>query len=163
MYRLHRTDETAYLHFKAGLQNMCLPAIEVLEDRMKGFYLSATAFIPKNTIIAEYSGELITARESLNAIHNDSIFQLIRNPRSKLSLDIAPTRFSSAAIFISGINNSSKEAINIENVRAIKFVYWGIARLIFVTSRDIDQYETLYLNYNGDKAISEYPTSSFVH
>lgn len=59
-----------------------MPPLEVKEDRKKGFYLAATAPIPANTIIAEYAGELITARDSLNMISNDNIFTLIRNPRS---------------------------------------------------------------------------------
>ena len=66
-----------------------------------------------NTIIAEYTGEIITARESLNMLNNDSIFTLIRNPRSSDSLDIAPGRFAHIAIFISGINNSQENAVNL--------------------------------------------------
>ena len=61
-------------------------------------------------ILAEYTGELITARESLSMITNDSIFTMIRNPRSSDSLDIAPGRFAHMAIFISGINNSEENA-----------------------------------------------------
>jgi hypothetical protein len=78
----------------------------VREDRKKGFYLAATDNIPPNMILAEYTGELITARDSLNMLSNDSIFTLIRNPRSSDSLDIAPGKFAHLAIFISGINNS---------------------------------------------------------
>jgi hypothetical protein len=83
-----------------------MPPLEVREDRKKGFYLISTSFIPVNTILAEYAGELITARESLNMITNENIFTLIRNPRSTESLDIAPSQFANIAIFISGINNS---------------------------------------------------------
>jgi len=72
--------------------------------------MASTSSIPANTIIAEYTGELITARESLNMINNESIFTLIRNPRSYDSLDIAPSRFANVAIFISGINNNDKNA-----------------------------------------------------
>ena len=50
-------------------------------------------------------GELITARESLGMVSNDSIFTLVRNPRSSDSLDIAPSKFANIAIFISGVNN----------------------------------------------------------
>ena len=96
-------------------------------------------------------------------IHNDSIFTLIRNPRSSDSLDIAPGKFAHMAIFISGINNSEENAAFLENVKALKFSYKGISRLIFCALRDIRPNETLYLNYNGDKAICEYPTNSFVH
>jgi hypothetical protein len=125
--------------------------------------MASTDTIPANTIIAEYTGELITARESLNMINNESIFTLIRNPRSVDSLDIAPSRFANIAIFISGINNADEEARQLENVRAMKFMYRGIARLILVTNREILPRETLYLNYNGDRAVSEYPTNTFVH
>ena len=122
----------------------------------------STDFIKNNTIIAEYTGELITSRDSLNMINNESIFTLIRNPRSTESLDIAPSKFANIAIFISGINNAEKDSFEMENVRAIKFMYRGIARLILCTMRVISPRETLYLNYNGDRAVSEYPTSSFV-
>ena len=69
-----------------------------------------TDFIKSNTIIAEYTGELITARDSLNMVNNESIFTLIRNPRSYESLDIAPSKFANIAIFISGINNTEKDS-----------------------------------------------------
>jgi hypothetical protein len=95
-------------------------------------------------------------------VSNDNIFTLIRNPRSCDSLDIAPSRFANIAIFISGINNTQQDAENLENVRALKFAYKGICRLILIANRTIYPHETLYLNYNGDKAICEYPTSSFV-
>ena len=41
-------------------------------------------------------------------INNESIFTLIRNPRSNDSLDIAPSKFANISIFISGINNNEK-------------------------------------------------------
>lgn len=92
-------------------------------------------------------------------VNNENIFTLIRNPRSSESLDIAPSQFGNIAIFISGVNNSDKDAATLENVRAMKFSYRGISRLIFTALRDIQPKETLYLNYNGDRAIAEYPTN----
>lgn len=87
-------------------------------------------------------------------MHNENIFTLLRNPRSVESLDIAPSQFANIAIFISGINNSEKDAKAKENVRAVKFSYKGVCRVLFVATRDIAPRETLFLNYNGDKAIS---------
>ena len=87
-------------------------------------------------------------------ISNESIFTLIRNPRSWESLDIAPSKFANIAIFISGINNNDVNGEEMENVKAVKFMYKGIARLILCTLRDIAAKETLYLNYNGDRAVS---------
>lgn len=95
-------------------------------------------------------------------VNNDNIFTLIRNPRSSDSLDIAPSKFANIAIFISGINNQNKDIKVLENVRVLKFIYRGICRLILVTMKDILENQTLYLNYNGDSAICEYPTASFV-
>ena len=57
------------------------------------------------------------------------------------------------AIFISGVNNSDKNAEGLVNVRALKFSYRGICRLIFTAMRNIRKNETLFLNYNGDSAI----------
>jgi hypothetical protein len=162
IYQLHPSDEEEYEDFKSGLEEGRVPALEVREDRKKGFYLVSTGFIPANTIIAEYIGELITARESLGMISNDSIFTLIRNPRSSDSLDIAPSRFANIAIFISGVNNQDESAKKLENVFALKFLYRGISRVILITMRNISAHEILYLNYNGDNAMCEYPTHSFV-
>jgi hypothetical protein len=70
-------------------------------------------------------------------ITNDNIFTLIRNPRSSESLDIGPNQFANIAIFISGVNNSEKDAASRENVRALKFSYRGVIRLIFTALKDI--------------------------
>ena len=105
---------------------------------------------------------MTTARESLEMVNNDNIFTLIRNPRSSDSLDIAPHRFANISIFISGINNQDEEIKALENIRVLKFLYRGICRLILLAMRDISRDETLYINYNGDRAICEYPTANFV-
>jgi hypothetical protein len=52
------------------------------------------------------------------------------------------------------VNNSEKDAKTKENVKAVKFCYRGVCRVLFVATRDIAPRETLFLNYNGDKAIS---------
>jgi SET domain-containing protein len=54
----------------------------VKEDRIKGFYLTATDYIEPNTIVSEYVGEVMTSRNALNEEENDSIFILVRSSRA---------------------------------------------------------------------------------
>lgn len=47
------------------------------------------------------------------------------------------------------------------NVHALKFSYKGRIRIIFVTKKNVEKGETLYLNYN-DGTYEEYPTDNFI-
>ena len=61
------------------------------------------------TIISEYVGEVIPARKALfHHNENDSVFMLIKNSSSSLSLDIVPNHYGNIARFFSGINNKNK-------------------------------------------------------
>jgi hypothetical protein len=47
-------------------------------------------------------------RRSLMQEQNDSIFMLIKNPRSIKSLDVVPNKFCNIGRYLLGINNSNK-------------------------------------------------------
>jgi hypothetical protein len=48
------------------------------------------------------------ARKSLMQEQNDSIFMLIKNPKSVKSLDIVPNQYCNISRFLLGINNSNR-------------------------------------------------------
>ncbi len=105
---------------------------------MKGFYIVATDFIQKMTIITEYVGEVLPARVAeFHHNKNDSVFGLIQNPRSSLSLDIVPHKFANISRFFSGINNQCKESRKRMNAQTIRFSYKGRVRILFYASKDI--------------------------
>lgn len=52
--------------FKAKIKRGALVPVEIKEDRVVGFYLSALARIEKDTILFEYTGEVQSLRESLS-------------------------------------------------------------------------------------------------
>ena len=78
-----------------------------MEDRKIGFYAKAIVFIPINTILYEYAGEVISSRLSLKQ-NNDSIMSLVRTPRSSTSFYICPTKYGNGSKFVSGINNKQR-------------------------------------------------------
>ena len=115
------------------------------------------------TIITEYVGEVIPARKSLfHHNQNDSVFMLIKNSSSSLSLDIVPFNFGNIARFFSGINNENKEGKKILNVEAMRFSYKGRVRIIFYAKKNIQAGDGLYFDYNGSP-FHEYPTENFQH
>lgn len=123
--------------------------------------MRALEFIPVFTIITEYVGEVVTSRQSLIWKSNDSIFSLIRTPRSKTSLDICPNRFANISKFLCGINNSQRFGRLQENVQTMKFVYHGKARVLFYAKKNIQAGDILFIDYNGG-GFDEYPTDHFL-
>jgi hypothetical protein len=93
---------------------------------------------------------------------NDSIFMLIKNSRSSLSLDIVPHHFGNIARFFSGINNQNREGKKLLNVEAMRFSYQGRIRIIFYAKKNIQAGDELFFDYNGSP-FQEYPTESFKH
>lgn len=63
--RLHEKDEKVYEEFKINSKKGFVGPLEVKEDRVKGFYLVSTDYIPPCTIVSEYSGEVMTSRAAL--------------------------------------------------------------------------------------------------
>lgn len=85
-------------------------------DKTQGFFVKALEDIPEMTLISEYVGDVDFARNRIFD-KNDSIMDLLRTTRSKTSLVICPEKFGNLARFLSGINNSEKEAKKKQNVR----------------------------------------------
>lgn len=52
--RLHKKDEEMFEEFKSISRTVYVGLFEIKEDREKGFYLVATDFIEKMTIVSEY-------------------------------------------------------------------------------------------------------------
>jgi hypothetical protein len=83
--------------------------------------------------------------------NNDSIFILLKNMRSSLSLDIVPNQFGNIGRFFLGINNTDKTAAKRINVATVRFVLDGKVRIAFYTKSNIQAGDLLYFDYNGSK------------
>ena len=84
-------------------------------DKTQGFFVRAVDDIPEMTLISEYVGDVDFARNRIFD-KNDSIMDLLRTTRSKTSLVICPEKYGNLARFLSGINNSAKNAKKKQNV-----------------------------------------------
>jgi len=98
-----------FCKFKEMTRNGNYPPVMVEEDKNQGFIVRADENIPKMTLIAEYVGEVDFARNRVFD-KNDSIMDLLRTPHSSTSLVICPETKGNLARFLSGINNSDKNA-----------------------------------------------------
>ena len=56
VYPLCSKDEEIYEQFKYKIRKGAVGPFEIKEDRAKGFFVEATAWISKGTIICEYVG-----------------------------------------------------------------------------------------------------------
>lgn len=136
--RLSEKDEKAYEEFKINSEKGFVGPFEVKEDRFKGFYLVATDHIESDTIVSEYSGEVMLSRDAFNYELNDSIFMLVRGPSSTSSLDIVPEKYGNISRFFSGINNSQKRCWSrLQNIKAMRFSYQGKVHILLYTIRPI--------------------------
>jgi hypothetical protein len=70
--------------------------------------VKVTENIPANTILCEYSGEVLDCRQSKEVIKSDSVFEFYSQKSSELV--IYPDKMGNLAKFISGINNKKGKA-----------------------------------------------------
>lgn len=122
--------------------------------------MKAAEEIKKNSLICEYTGEVCYLRKKLFDT-NDSIMELIRNPSSSSSLVICPEKKGNIARFISGINNSDKNARKKQNVNSSRYDIDGKVHVLLYASKTIKKGEILYYDYNAGGS-GTYPTENFV-
>lgn len=63
--RLHPSDERAFEKFKDMSKLGFFGALEIAESKTKGFYVKALCDIPAMTLLCEYTGEVLSSRQSL--------------------------------------------------------------------------------------------------
>ena len=113
-----------------------------------GYYVKATNYIPKNSLICEYSGQVITYDEYSE---NDSIFWLDDKHV------IEPIKSANLGKYLSGVNQKN---ISQANVQSMMCVIDNQLHILLYTLRKINKGEVLCYNYNAGK-LKEYKTNNF--
>lgn len=127
----------------------------------KGYDVVTDADLPKNSIICEYVGEVVTLRECHEldlAGKNDSEMDLWVGRNADEKLIIRPERWTNIARFLNGVKNSSSAY----NVVSMRLCYRGMPLVLLVSSRDIRKGESLCYDYNAGGIPAKYDTSGFV-
>ena len=125
----------------------------------------ANTYIQENTLLCEYTGNVITLQDYYKKLKNkeieknDSIMDLVITPFSETSLIICPYSYANLGRFFSGVNNKNKISEAKINVNSVKVLIDGSVHILLFTSKNIEKGEILYYNYNGDANL--YPTDEF--
>ncbi len=106
---MDKANIAIFKQFKEMTRSGNYAPVMVEEDKNQGFIVRADDDIPRLTLIAEYVGDVDYARNRVFD-KNDSIMDLLRTPHSTTTLVICPEQKGNLARFLSGINNSDKNA-----------------------------------------------------
>lgn len=123
-----------------------------------GYDVVADKDLPKDMIICEYVGDVVTLREALKDPKNDSLMEYKVGKNSEETLYIRPKKYTNIARFINGINNKQPEKANVKTLRTLVN---GKPAIILYTSRAVEEGESLLYDYNGGEK-GTYSTEDFV-
>ena len=161
--KLDKNDIKVYKKVKKLTNKGQYNYIALTKVRGQGYAVKANTRIKKNTLICEYTGDVLTFKEfCLRGIKNDSIMDLTYTPQSETSLIICPYKHSNIARFISGINNFTKFKKQI-NVFSAKVSINGVLHILLIAKKDIEKNEILYYDYNAGAKRNNYPTKNFIY
>ena len=162
---LEEADKKIYYKLKELTKKGNYDYITIEKDTIQGNVVIASTYIQKNTLLCEYAGNVITLQENYKKIRNkeieknDSIMDLIITPFSETTLIICPYNCANLGRFFSGVNNNNDSSKANINVYSIKVLIDGSIHILLITSKDINEGEILYYDYNGDG--NSYPTDGF--
>eukprot|EP00804_Cyclotella_cryptica_P031219 CCRYP_020311-RB/>CCRYP_020311-RB protein AED:0.03 eAED:0.03 QI:3867/1/1/1/1/0.8/5/277/202 len=145
---LSKRNLSIFYAFKENLNRGIFPPVRVVHDEKYGFSVEALKAIPTQTLIAEYTGEVLTLDQSSES---DSLMILLHSGDPKTSLIIDPTNAGNIARFLSGVNNMSLVSKRKANVRTRRFCLDGRLRVALFTSRRIEPGEKLNYDYNAGR------------
>ena len=162
---LEEADKKIYYKLKELTKKGNYDYITIEKDTIQGNVVIASTYIQKNTLLCEYAGNVITLQEYYKKIRNkeieknDSIMDLIITPFSETTLIICPYNCANLGRFFSGVNNNNDSSKANINVYSIKVLIDRSIHILLITSKDINEGEILYYDYNGDG--NSYPTDGF--
>eukprot|EP00898_Chlorokybus_atmophyticus_P003295 jgi/Chlat1/3967/Chrsp26S04212 len=159
MQVMSRDDAHTFERFRELHREGKMTPLIVTHDAREGYVVQADAHIADMTIVAQYVGEVdVLKRRKYD--EGDSMMDLLRTGSESTSLVVCANRHCGVARFISGINNTCRDARRKINLRSARFNVGGRAIVLLIAIRDIAQGERLYYDYNA--LVSEYPTQHFV-
>ena len=127
--------------------------IKISKVKKQDYVVKASIDIKENTLICEYTGNVLTYKKFCNLDEegpikkNNSIIDLTVTPNSETSLIICPYKYSNIARFLSGINNTTDFEDQV-NVFPTKISINGFIPILVVAKKDIKKNDILYYNYN---------------
>jgi len=157
------TNILHFIHFfKVFARFGIYPSLKFEWSPTVGLFITATEFIPAKTVLCEYSGVVERLRwylvDSLNP--GDSLYTLLQPVESEKALVVNPEPLTNIGRFFSGVNNSSRESRDKQNVRACRFGLENRMHIFLITTKDVPDGSVLILDYNeGDD--EGYPTDEF--
>ena len=160
---MSRRNLEIFQAFKHNIKQGIHPPLQIIYDENFGFSCKSLANIPRQTIIAEYLGEVVTWEMSGQS-NSDSLMVLLDSGDPETSLIVDPTNAGNTARFLSGVNNRSSMSKRKQNVRTRRFFMDGRLHVCLFTSRDIKAGETLNYDYNAGnegKDVSQWAKSGF--
>ena len=158
-------DKKIYYELKNLTEKGDYNYIAIKKDEKQGNVVIASTYIQENTLLCEYTGNVITLQDYYKKLKNkeieknDSIMDLVITPFSETSLIICPYSYANLGRFFSGVNNKNKISEAKINVNSVKVLIDGSVHILLFTSKNIEKGEILYYNYNGDANL--YPTDEF--
>ena len=108
--KLFEWEVEKIISFRKQQKKMLYPPIKICKVPGKGLGVRAFSRLNKNTVIAEYVGDIMTTEEFLNkkdklaSWGSDSIFTLLQTNKISTSLEIVPYKHTNIARFL----NSAK-------------------------------------------------------
>ena len=120
-----------------------------------GFFVEATDFIACNTLVCEYSGDVILHDDCSNDL--DIMGYIIEND---IEYAISPKNCCNIARFILGINNNDFDKIQNQNLASALCNIKGEAHIILYTIKNIKAGDILYYDYNSG-GLNEFETKDF--
>ena len=162
---LKEEDKKIYYELKNLTKKGDYNYITIKKDEKQGNVVIANTYIQENTLLCEYTGNVITLQDYYKKLKNkeieknDSIMDLVITPFSETSLIICPYSYANLGRFFSGVNNKNKISEAKINVNSVKVLIDGSVHILLFTSENIEKGEILYYNYNADANL--YPTDEF--
>ena len=134
-----------------------------LHDPIKMMASRAMRQIPRHTILMEYAGEVLTAKQCESS-DSDSLMLLVDSGVPETTLLIDPSKTGNTAQFFDEVNNSCKHSLHWANVSTRRFSLNGQCRVILYTRRNVEPGELLVYDYNAgmrEKSGKEWVNSGF--
>ena len=130
---LEDNDKNIYYKLKKQTIKGNYNYIRIEKHPTQGYIAVANTDIPKNTLLCEYAGDVISLQEYYKkGMKNDSNMDLVITSFSETTLIICPYIHANLGRFFSGINNSDKESMNKINVYSAKILIDGSLHILLI-------------------------------
>jgi len=147
---LPKDDEEAFEKFKKEYsRNMYYGPLKIEWNICQGYVVKAIKEIKPNTLLCEYTGEVVSKTEDL---FSDDLMEYATFDDKEYV--ICPIKQGNIGRFFSGIND--KTGKRKQNVKSIKFKIKDKIHIALYTIKKIKIGDILYYNYNGGELSKQF-------